>query len=344
MHEFRIPFFSSVPAPTILVGVFSRLSRYVLLLCAFPSIPLIAQTSLDTTKTEKPHVDIQGYAQFHWIVDGKSRKVPNNEFLLRRARFTVEPTITQNLSAALEIDLGKSKISTKDVYIEYKVSKALRFTLGQHKMPFSREQLTSGAKLLFIERTEVNDEFDKRKWVGRDIGLSASGKLIRSEDVEIGYHAGIFNGTQGAPEFNNAKQYTGRLIVDVAKVLSIGINSAQKTDSVTAKVMTAHGADVSYRQGNFIVETEVLYGDRTLNDRMIGGYVQAYYNASGLELGIRYENLLRDVHSSPYRQSVTTEVGYIVDDYFRLRLNIEGVHPQDGNSYLRLFTQVQAKF
>jgi len=316
----------------------------ICLLCSFQTDSLVAQAYADTTKPEKPQVGIHGYVQFHWLLDGKSGKVPNNEFLLRRARLKIEPTITQNLSAALEIDFGKSKISTKDIYIEYKVSKALRFTLGQHKMPFNREQLVSGAKLLFIERTSVNDEFDKRKWVGRDIGLSVSGKLVRSEGVEVIYHAGIFNGTQGSQEFNNAKQYAERVTVDITKSFSVGVNSSQKTDSVTAKVLTAHGIDFSYQQSNFIAEAEVLYGNRTLNDRMLGGYGQVYYNASRLELGVRYENLLRDVHSSPYWQSITTEVGYIIDEYFRLRLNIEGVRPQAGNSYLRLFTQVQAKF
>ncbi|MBI4546392.1 MAG: hypothetical protein HY707_00305 [Ignavibacteriae bacterium] len=314
------------------------------LLVVLTSRSLVAQVLPDTTPLRKPRIEIHGVVQFHWIIDGKSGKVPNNEFLLRRARFKVEPTITQKVSAMLEIDFGRSKITAKDLFVEYNVSKALKFTLGQQKMPFNREQLTSGTKILFIERTNVNDEFDERQWVGRDIGISAAGKLVRGKEIDISYHAGIFNGMQGSPEFNNAKQYAERIIIDVSKVLSVGVNSSQKTDSVTAKVLTAHGIDLSYEHRNCIVEAEVLYGNRTLNDRMLGGYGQVYYNASRLELGVRYENLLRDIHRSTYRQSVTTEVGYIIDDNVRLRLNVEGIRPQDGNSYLRLFTQVQAKF
>ena len=193
----------------------SLICLWISLLSALTISPLPAQVTSDTAQSKKNEVDVGGYIQFHWIYDGRSNKIPNNEFLVRRARIRVEPTITQSLSAKIEIDVGRSKISTKDAYIQYRVSKALRFIAGQHKMPFSREELTSASKTLFIERTNVNNVFGDYAWSGRDIGISVAGKLIRSDAFDLNYQVGIFNGNLGAPESNNAKQYAERVTVDV---------------------------------------------------------------------------------------------------------------------------------
>ena len=305
---------------------------------------ITATSQPDSTQTTEKQIDFKGYVQYHWIFDGKNGVVPDNQFLLRRARLTAEPQITEILSVAIEIDVGKSKISTKDAFIEYKYSRALRIILGQHKIPFSRERLTSSSKILFIERSTMNDVFEDHLWLGRDIGLSMNGRIISSEVFDVNYFIGAYNGTGGAVEYNNAKQYVQRLTFDISKRFSIGVNSSQRTDSITAKVLTAHGADISYKGKNIIFETELLYGNRTLSDRMVGGYVQLYHRISRFEWGVRFEKLREDVHTSISRSSITGGMGIHVNENLRLRTNIEQVQPKSGNSYVNVFTQVQAAF
>jgi phosphate-selective porin OprO/OprP len=82
-----------------------------------------------------------------------------------------------------------------------------RVVLGQYKVPFGRQQLTSSGNQQFVDRSLVSDEYER----GRDIGVSVQG-AIWSNKLE--YRAGVFNGNGlNRPGNDNDKfQYNARLM------------------------------------------------------------------------------------------------------------------------------------
>ncbi len=82
-----------------------------------------------------------------------------------------------------------------------------RVVLGQYKVPFGRQQMTSSGNQQFIDRALVSDEYER----GRDIGVSVQG-AVWSNKLE--YRAGMFNGNGlTRPGNDNAKfQYDARLM------------------------------------------------------------------------------------------------------------------------------------
>jgi phosphate-selective porin OprO and OprP len=82
-----------------------------------------------------------------------------------------------------------------------------RIVLGQYKVGFGRQQLTSSGNQQFVDRSLVSDEYER----GRDIGVSVQG-AIWSNKLE--YRAGVFNGNGlNRPSNDNDKfQYNARLM------------------------------------------------------------------------------------------------------------------------------------
>jgi phosphate-selective porin len=82
-----------------------------------------------------------------------------------------------------------------------------RVVLGQYKVPFGRQQLTSSGNQQFVDRSLVSDEYER----GRDIGVSVQGAVWNNT---LEYRAGVFNGNGlNRPGNDNDKfQYNARLM------------------------------------------------------------------------------------------------------------------------------------
>lgn len=80
---------------------------------------------------------------------------------------------------------GSNKI--KDGYVEVSKVKLAAVRLGQYKVPFSLQELTSDQRGEFIERAITNMKFA----AGRDLGVMLWGT---TPDKRFGYQAGVFNG------------------------------------------------------------------------------------------------------------------------------------------------------
>jgi len=77
-----------------------------------------------------------------------------------------------------------------DAFFAYDFSgqrKALRVQVGQFKVPFGRQEMTSSFSLQFVDRSIVASEYER----GRDIGVQIDG-LAFNRKVE--WRAGLFNG------------------------------------------------------------------------------------------------------------------------------------------------------
>ena len=93
---------------------------------------------------------------------------------------------------------GGSRI--KDAVFEIRPSGTnYRFLIGQFKVPFGLQQLTSSGRLQFVDRAITDAKFTP----GRDVGAMFAGAALSRK---VGYEVGIFNGAGESLRQNNRSQ------------------------------------------------------------------------------------------------------------------------------------------
>jgi phosphate-selective porin OprO/OprP len=129
--------------------------------------------------TIEPRVMVQGDSRDSDVAfDGDDARV-----FWARKRAGVSGVIAGALGFEVVHDIGGGV--WRDVYVNYQQFDAIQVMAGQFKMPFSRERLTSPARLDFVYRARVVDTLAP----GRDRGVMVHGRVWRSR---IGYELGVF--------------------------------------------------------------------------------------------------------------------------------------------------------
>lgn len=111
-----------------------------------------------------------------------------------------------NRDMLLEGDSRRTPI--RDVRIDLTPWRDLSFRIGETKVPFSRERLTSSADLQFVDRSAANEEFN----LDRDVGVQLFSRDLGGRGW-FGYAAGVFLG-----EGRGAFQPTGIDLLYAARV------------------------------------------------------------------------------------------------------------------------------
>jgi hypothetical protein len=234
-------------------------------------------------------IQISGFTQVRYqILDQAKRK---DAFDIRRARLDIRGNITPYIGYRLQTEFAdKTKII--DAYAEIKIKDYFMVTVGQFKIPFSVENLTSSNKLEVIDRSLAVEALVSRgtdvigNQNGRDIGLQIGGTLIKSKGLPLlEYRLGVFNGSgiNLADTANEAKDIGGRLILSPVKGLSIGTGiyngwgKAIKPDyKGQSQVRNRYGADANYTTNHLSLKGEYIYGIDGITERQ-GWYLQAGY-------------------------------------------------------------------
>ncbi len=150
-------------------------------------------------------------------VEGKARTLAgttlNNEFLVRRARIELKGSFFKWIDFLVECEFTRSDqkngFCLNDAFMELKFRPELTLRVGQFKVPFSFEELSSDNTIDFVERSIINELAPSR-----DVGAVVRGSLFGGI---LGYDAGIFNGaaSNGAAtntfDTSNGKDIAGRL-------------------------------------------------------------------------------------------------------------------------------------
>ncbi|MGI8738175.1 MAG: porin [Gammaproteobacteria bacterium] len=139
-------------------------------------------------------VEIGGRIQVQYLrVDPDTPGADSTDDLfLRRVRPEIEATLTENFLGVLSIDFADDEVDIKDAYIEYGGLPFGDIIVGNHYVPFSREQLTSSKRQQFVERTFIGDhDFGVPD---RNMGVSLQGGEMLQYAVGY-YKAGIDPGT-----------------------------------------------------------------------------------------------------------------------------------------------------
>ena len=248
-----------------------------------------------------------GYVQVQWIDDFRSGAYPTYTFELRRLRLRFQ-YVPSDIGACVELACDGLEPTVEDAYIQYQVMTELRFVAGLHKMPFSREELTSGSKLLMIEHALTTDTFGDYGYLGHDIGLAVEGDLLRQR---LGYAVGVYNGNGGrlSRDRNNAKQFCERLTYQATKGLSLGVSGTQRNDSLTGTPVSAYGVDGEWKKSRWTVEGEVLAGTASPGTRMAGAWLAGTCRLGRVEMGVRLERLYPDLSETGESETQATLAG-----------------------------------
>ena len=200
-----------------------------------------------------------------------------SEFLIRRARLTLDVTFSSLIMARVEPDYGTgSSFALRDAFVRFSFAPAFRATVGQFKRPFDVFGLTSSTQILVIERTggvrgvdacgalrtvcSFSALTEGLLYADRDLGVMIDGA---SPGRTLRYAVAVTNGQPvNAREQNGNKSFTARVAVAPLRNVVIGVTGARKDyqHPTTGAERFATGWAVDAELGNFTSGPHVQAG------------------------------------------------------------------------------------
>lgn len=181
------------------------------------------QTTLEFTSGS---LSIANRAQFRWTDErpDDDLQLPGTEhggdakgsFRIRRAKTEFSGWVwRKELTYELQLSWAGAEAGAsttqplEDFILTWDASrkKTFQIAVGQFKVPFGRQELTSSNRLQFVDRDLLTFEFTR----GRDIGVQLQGHVARGR---LEYRAGIFNGNPASRlgNDNDKYQYDARVV------------------------------------------------------------------------------------------------------------------------------------
>ncbi|MEW6086833.1 MAG: porin [bacterium] len=324
-------------------------------------------------KIGKGDVKISGYVQSRFERFEKPGK--NDEFRVKSVTLALAGKLADDTNFKAEIDASKTdgKI-LNDAFLKYTLNNYANITLGQFKIPFSEEFITSSSSIETVERSLPVTSLSQE----RDRGLMLDGTVLNKM---VNYGAGIFNGAgPNASEDNEGKDAAGRVVVNVLPGLSIGgsymtgsemqqtdtysTTSAdsktgmfKKTSTYDPYKRTRSGALVKYEdksvkiQGEYITQKKDYELASKTDISGKGYYALLAYKISlegkaAIQPVVKYETYDADTDKDNDKQKITTiGVNWFINDYVKLMVNDRMRKDDAGKEgYDELLVQAQVKF
>jgi phosphate-selective porin OprO and OprP len=151
----------------------------------------------------KLNVRTQGLFKY----EAREGEKDTTSFSVKRARLLAGGSVFYPwMQYNTQITLEGGSTALRDAYIEAAYFDWAKPRIGQYKIPFDREFLTSAFNLQLIDRSIASSEFSLQ----RDIGVQLSGKFLQNQ---LEYGVGMFNGS-GANQSNVDQDfmYVGRMV------------------------------------------------------------------------------------------------------------------------------------
>jgi phosphate-selective porin len=215
-------------------------------------------------EAEKVHITLSNRVQFRLTQEfpDDQTRLPGTaspgdsrgSFRIRRAKTTLEGWLWRK-ELQFELQLGWAGTDSgalagapsgtfsglEDALLTWDASRkgTFQITVGQFKVPFGRQELTSSERQQFVDRSILSGEFTR----SRDVGVQVSGTVVGGK---LAYAAGIFNGN-GRNQLNND-------------------NDKYQLD---ARVTLQPNGDVGYSEGDFESTDKPLFavtGEVEVND------------------------------------------------------------------------------
>jgi len=265
----------------------------------------------------------------------------SSAFSIPRMRLTFKggmfkPWLKYEFQFELSNTSGDSSSKIKDAVLEFETCEMAAIKVGQYKVPFSLQELTSSGRQEFVDRAITNAKFVP----ARDVGVMVTGV---TKEKKFGYSAGTFNGGgESRAQDDQGLLYVGRVwfdpfgeyklaesaLEDVKEpILHVGL--ALRTgeairNTATAGVFeepddeSAVGLEFAFRQSFFFATAEYFLMSDEVTNPVAGDDVDSngWHAQVGfmvipktLELGLRYAMIEPDEDTD---NAEVTEARFVV--------------------------------
>ena len=196
------------------------------------------------------------------------------------------------------IQLGaRDSVTLRDMYFDAAYNKKFAPRVGQYKVPFGRQELTSSSTLQFVTRSIVNAEFG----YGRDRGASLNGVVGQN----FAYGAGVFNGAgRNGSSRNSNVLWSGR-----------------------TQFMWSNGGELKYSGGSFVSGGDYKLIPNFTN--IAGGVFVAGVAVAGIKINTNQDDKFPDGGIENRINELGTSVAQVTSitgdmSYKHPRFNIQG--------------------
>lgn len=192
-------------------------------------------------------------------------EVDEDDFDLRRGRVYAKGNIAKDW--AFKTQFNTNGDGVEDLYIRYTGwGKGANLTIGNQKMPFGLEELTSSKDISVLERSAITEQYA----VGRAEGVQLHGKGGNQT-----YAIGVFTDDEKDSETGFAARYTYAPVKTDTSVFHLGIAYKDIDEE------NALGLEAAAVAGPFHIQAEYVDGEDGDNDDLSGYYIQAGYILTG---------------------------------------------------------------
>lgn len=331
----------------------------------------------------KRPIKLSGYIQERYT---QSNQAASNDMMEpKRVRLVLAGDATDKTDFKLQVDFAgsrsglngatltpnadplKDKLATKsanfskptllDAVWGYKLSTDRKLSIGQFKIPFGLENLTSSYALDTINRSLVTESLVPGRdngSQGRDIGVQYNGVAASTEEGIKGfeYYVGVFNGAGiNVPDDNGRKDSVARVVwkpgipgLTLAGEYYNGVAGARPKQAVHNR----QGGELVYLHGPWSLKSEYIWGrDGAANKSGWYGTVIRQLTAS-TQAVVRFDELFSN--TAAQRGPISTwTLGFNKflnkDGYTRWQINYEGRRaPDQLNTFDQVVAQFQAGF
>ena len=318
---------------------------------AAPAQALVEKRNQEAPKKEQPvtgstKIKLSGWAQTRYT-NGVGT---TNPLEIRRARLAVDGNLTPKASYRVQIDAVRSPVLL-DARFDYAPRPYAKVTVGQFKIPFGQENLTTARDLISIERSLVGLSLVPGRDTGnngRDIGLQLAGNIVRGDGRPVfDYAVGFFNGAGiNRRDDNRRKDVGGRLVFYPFAGFSLAgdyYNGASGEKEVSRE---RAGVEVAYARKLYSLRGEYIWG----HDGPVRKY--GWYSQFAYRFRPKWEALARFDTYDPKRRAgkdVTNTylfgVNWYLLNWVKLQANYGLVDEEARTNLTNLFlSQVQFQF
>ena len=287
------------------------------------------------TSVESPDgkfkIKLTNRIQFRFTHEDPETGSSMGSFRIRRYKFKLSGNALGNLKFQFQANFAGDP-ELEDAWVQYTKNRWIQPRVGQMKVAFGRQNLSSSGKQQFVDRTLVVGEFEAR----RDQGITVIGQ---NKNKTFEYNVGIYNGNGINKSANDDDEfmYTTRVIftplgeykleegaLDYTEKskLAIGIKTLMNNFQTPASGeddISVYSVELAYKIRGFSFVTE--YAQRTDDIELTGELdIDAYYVQAGyLLLSNKLEFALRLAEISPDTPTSTDigETGIAASYYFK---------------------------
>ena len=211
-----------------------------------------------------------GRIMYDYNKSEKNGVTDEDAFDLRRGRVYASGKIGGDWSFKAQFNIDGS--GAEDLYLRYVgFGKAANITIGNQKMPFGLERLTSSKDISVLERSAVTERYS----IGHAEGVILDGVLSNNQTYAIGVFTDEANEAKKGEETGFAARYTMAPINTDNSVVHFGLAYKNLEDD------SAFGIEAAAVSGPFHIQAEYVDGEEGNDDDLSAYYIQAGYVITG---------------------------------------------------------------